>query len=274
MTDNLLQLSATDPLSKSQILHLLKTVLSQNYYTFSGSIHIPTTKRFSNRLTFFKHNRWNILSILWKLFIKQLLQSRNIIYYTWYVNDIFIIGLYNKTIIAPDSMTNNMKRIHKDIIFKQTPENNGQINFLHLLLTRKDLPFEIDIYWEPSTTDTTFNFFSNHPIEQNSSIQILHHTCALTGITRVHSLPLSPTREQKEWNTIKYIAKANNFPYTYILKLNLHIQRKMKSSNTQDNVSHESKKWIVFTYYSPQVRKITNLFRQTDVLFHSAILTN
>jgi hypothetical protein len=56
MTDNLLQLSATDPLSKSQILHLLKTVLSQNY-TFSGSIHIPTTKWFSNGLTSFKHNR-------------------------------------------------------------------------------------------------------------------------------------------------------------------------------------------------------------------------
>ena len=58
------------------------------------------------------------------VFIKQLLESRNIIYYTRYVSDIFIIGLYNKTIIAPDRLTNNMKRIHKDIIFKPTPENN------------------------------------------------------------------------------------------------------------------------------------------------------
>ena len=39
----------------------------------------------------------------------------------------------------------------------------------------------------------------------------------------------------------------------------------MNILNPLDNASHESKKWTVFTYYSPQVRKITNLFRQTDV---------
>jgi hypothetical protein len=41
--------------------------------------------------------------------------------------------------------------------------------------------------------------------------------------------------------------------------------------NTQDKASHESKKWTLFTYYSPQVRNVTNLFRQTDVLiaFHN-----
>jgi hypothetical protein len=124
------------------------------------------------------------------VFIKQLLESRNIIYYTRYVSDIFIIGLYNKTIIALDRMTNNMKRIHKDIIFKPTAENNWQINFLDLLRLQKEFSIEVDIYREPTTTDTNINFFLKHPIEQNSSIQILHHTCALTGITRVHSLPL------------------------------------------------------------------------------------
>jgi hypothetical protein len=90
------------------------------------------------------------------LFIRHLLESKNIIYYTRYVDDIFII--YDKTITNPDHLTNNMNNIHENIIFKPTHENNNQINVLDLLLIRKESSIEMDIYRKPTTTDTTINF--------------------------------------------------------------------------------------------------------------------
>ena len=39
----------------------------------------------------------------------------------------------------------------------------------------------------------------------------------------------------------------------------------MNSPNLQNNTPRKPKKWTVFTYYSPLVWKINNLFRQTDV---------
>jgi hypothetical protein len=58
-----------------------------------------------------------------------------------------------------------MKQAHKDIKFKPTHENNGQINFLDLLLIQKAITTETDIFQKPTTTDTTINLFSNHPIQ-------------------------------------------------------------------------------------------------------------
>jgi hypothetical protein len=41
ITDNVLQQKTIDSISKNQILQLMKTVLFQNYFTFSGNIYQP-----------------------------------------------------------------------------------------------------------------------------------------------------------------------------------------------------------------------------------------
>ena len=41
ITDNFLQWRAIDPISKNQILQMMKTVLSQNYFTFSVNLYQP-----------------------------------------------------------------------------------------------------------------------------------------------------------------------------------------------------------------------------------------
>jgi hypothetical protein len=46
-----------------------------------------------------------------------------------------------------------------------TQENNDQISFLDLLITRQNHKLEIDIYRKSAATDTTINYTSNHPIE-------------------------------------------------------------------------------------------------------------
>jgi hypothetical protein len=45
-------------------------------------------------------------------------------------------------------------------------------------------------------------------------------------ITRMHSLPQDADKKQKEWETIKLIARNNKFPQLLLQKLNRQIQHK------------------------------------------------
>lgn len=54
-------------------------------------------------------------------------------------------------------------------------------------------------------------------------------------------------------------------------KINLQIQQTINNANPHNNTSHTPKKWTLFLYYSPVIRKITNLLRETNICvpFHS-----
>ena len=82
----------------------------------------------------------------------------------------------------------------------------------------------------------------------------------------MHSLPLDPDKKQKEWEIIQSIAKNNNFPQHLLLKLNRQILHKVNNKETSKN---DKKIWITFTFHSPKIRKITNLFKNTntDIVF-------
>ena len=113
---------------------------------------------------------------------------------------------------------------------------------------------EVVIYGKPTCTDPTINFLSNHSIEQKMAAIRFH-------ITQMHSLTLDPDKKQKEWKTIKSIAKNINFPQGLLQKLNHQIQSKA-------NHIHNEKKhkiWTMFTYHSPKIRRITNLFKNSDI---------
>ena len=86
---------------------------------------------------------------------------RNIIYYTRYVDNILIT--YDTTHINDNTIHEYINRIHTNLQLKPTHENNGQINFLDLLIIRNSSNLEIDIYRKPTTTNTTVNYTSNHP---------------------------------------------------------------------------------------------------------------
>ena len=74
----------------------------------------------------------------------------------------------------------------------------------------------------------------------------------------MRSLFLDPDKKHKEWKTIQSVAKNNT---TLILKLNHQIQSKA-------NHIHNEKKhkiWTTFTYHSPKIRRIKNLFKNTNI---------
>ena len=56
---------------------------------------------------------------------------------------------------------------------------------------------------------------------------------------------------------------GNNFPYKRINNLENQIQN--SKSHHKSNNSANKKKWVTFTYYSPEIRKITNVFKHTDL---------
>ena len=150
-----------------------------------------------------------------------------------------------------------MNQIHKDIKFNPQHEDNGQINFLDLLLIRKTSKIETNIFRKPTNTDTAISFFSNHPIEHKIAPYRYY-------ITRMHSLPLTPERKQREWTVLQYIAQSSNFPHTLIQKLNSHLQHK-HNYERNNNTVRDIKTWTTFPYHSTLIHKITNLFKHTIV---------
>jgi uncharacterized protein with NAD-binding domain and iron-sulfur cluster len=169
------------------------------------------------------------------------------------VDDILII--YDMTRTSSHTINTYINNIHSNIRLNPTYEKHGSIDFLDLTITRKHKWLEVDLYRKTNSTDTTINFHSNHPIEQKMAAFIFH-------IIRMHSLPLDLDKKQKEWKTIQSIAKNNNFPRHLLEKLNHQIQ---SSIDHMQNGKKHNKIWTTFTYHSPQIRKITNLFKNTDI---------
>jgi len=145
-------------------------------------------------------------------------------------------------------------KTHPNLQFTPSHEHNNSISFLDLLLIRRPDKIEIDIYRKPTTTDTTINYTSSHPNE--------HKMATYRYLTnRMTSLPLTTDRKETEWQKILAIAENNKFPIHLITRLKRHTQHK---TNT-DKTDNKNKKWATFTYHSHEVRKITNLFKQTNI---------
>jgi len=77
----------------------------------------------------------------------------------------------------------------------------------------------------------------------------------------MQSVPLTIERQQSEWKTIQAMAQNNNFPEKLITNLKTQMQQKIHQKQDKD----ENKKWTTFTYHSPQIRKLTNLFKHTNI---------
>jgi hypothetical protein len=108
------------------------------------------------------------------------------------VDDILII--YNTRTTA-DDIHKHINNTHKSLEFSPIPGNKIQINFLDLNITKKENKLEIDIYRKPSTTDTTINYISTHPMEHKLAAYRYH-------INKMLELPLTKEKRARGWNTI------------------------------------------------------------------------
>jgi hypothetical protein len=248
ITENML-LRHQEKHTTNQIIALLHTILQQNYFKFGDLIFQP-----QKGITMGSPISGIIAEIFLQLYeekhLNQLLDGRGITFYTRYVDDIFIIYDTNKT--TPDQILTYMNNLYPILAFTPTHEENNTINFLDLLITRQPPSISIDIYRKPTTTDTTINYTSNHPVE--------HKLAAYRYmINPMNSIPLSQAKTNTEWQTTLAIANNNSFPTPIITKLRTKLQNHNKTA--EDN---KKKKWATFTYHKAKIRKITNLFKQTN----------
>jgi len=65
------------------------------------------------------------------------------------------------------------------------------------------------------------------------------------------------------WEKIITIATNNNFLTKLITNLKTQMQHKTQRKTKKER--NNNKKWVTFTFYSPKIRKLTNLFKQTDI---------
>ena len=80
------------------------------------------------------------------------------------------------------------------------------------------------------------------------------------------STSITKQARQQEWNTVCTIARNNGFPLQTIHNLRSKIIRTQKTKNTP--IQKQRMKWITFTYHSPLIHKVTNLFKVPTLTQH------
>jgi hypothetical protein len=239
----------------NQITALLEIILGQNYFSFQGQIYQPD-KGIAMGSPISGIVAEIFLQQLEKVHIKHLVDSNHITFYTRYVDDILIV--YDSTLTTHESILQYINRIHSNIQLNPTQEVNGIVSFLDLSVTRKPTCLVMDIYRKPTTTDTTINYLSIYPLE--------HKLVAYRFlIRRMLNIPLNKEQQQKEWKNIQQIACNNNFPSYIVSKLKQKMQQRAIKPQPPPATTDTDTHWATFTYISPQIGKITNLFKHTNV---------
>jgi len=80
--------------------------------------------------------------------VRPLIETKRLLFYTWYIDDILII--YDTETTDHDHLTQYTNTIHTNLQFNPTLESNGYINFLDLTIIRSSTCIEIDIYRKPT----------------------------------------------------------------------------------------------------------------------------
>jgi hypothetical protein len=76
-------------------------------------------------------------------------------------------------------------------------------------------------------------------------------------------LPLSKRNRQRELNTILKIALNNGYKKEDII--HIHNKLKYQQNILNNNTEQKQQKWITFTYTRNYIRKITQLFKDTNL---------
>jgi hypothetical protein len=116
---------------------------------------------------------------------------------------------------------------------------------------------KFNIYKKPTTTDSIIHNDSGHPNEhERSAINYL--------LNRMNTYPLTQGNKDRELTIINEILKDNGYQQQPI---NLQYKNKALINPTQTvpNTRKEKTKWTTFTYFGPETRTITNLFRNTSL---------
>jgi hypothetical protein len=187
--------------------------------------------------------------------IYPILTKHKIIGYFRYVDDIIIYD-QRKTNIEDTLIEFNKQKTN--INFTIEKEEHNCINFLDLTIHRKKTKLEFAIYRKHTQTDIIIPNDSCHPYE--------HEIASINYLTnRLHAYPITNEAKIKELNIKNTLHNKYN--------INLDIKQHKKHNKIKNNdPQHQKTKWAIFTCSRKETRKITKLFRDTDIRIAFRIL--
>jgi hypothetical protein len=117
---------------------------------------------------------------------------------------------------------------------------------------------ELNIHRKHTYIDIIINFNSNHP--HNHKVAGCHYY-----INRLNSLPITNTAAEHEWKQILNMAHNNGFPKHTIQEVRNKKRQKANTATHTQPTLPQPKIWTKFTFHSPAIRKVTNLFKNTNL---------
>jgi hypothetical protein len=111
-----------DEHTTKQILTLLETVFQQNYFSFQNNTYQPE-KRVSMGFPISNTIAEIFLQYLENTHLKQILETKNIRFYTRYIDDILMI--YNAKHTTPETILNLTNKTQPNLQFIPTHEHNN-----------------------------------------------------------------------------------------------------------------------------------------------------
>ena len=151
---------------------------------------------------------------------------------TWnrYVDDVLARVKKDKT----DDILHTINNTTKNIKFTKEEEDNNQLAFLDILLTRTDDgTINTQVYRKKTHTDQILNFNSNHPTQHKIS-------CIRSLFNRINT---HCNTEQTKRTERKYLFSTfmkNNYPWNFVNKILTKIRNKQQS-NIPDEQPEQSR---------------------------------
>jgi len=108
------------------------------------------------------------------------------------------------------------------------------------------------------TNRNYYTFYIQVPLEHNLAAYTVH-------INRMITLPITQQAKQQEWNIILTIPRNNGFPLQIIHNLKNKLMLVTQQTTAIPTQTQLKKNWVTFTYESPLIHKVTNLFKHTNL---------
>jgi hypothetical protein len=188
--------------------------------------------------------------------IINILTKNKILGYFRYIDDIFI--LYDHTSTDINNLLNEFNQIHQNLIYTLEAENNCQINFLDVTISRANEELKFNIYRKLTYTDTIIPYSSCHPTQQKLA--------ALRYFSnRLNSYPLEQEEKDKGKTIIQNIAHNNGFPSHITNKFINKPPPQITNTTPETKNKNNNKKWATLTYVSKETYHISKIFKNSNI---------
>lgn len=241
-----------------ELLALTETILKQNYFAFNQTFyHQKDGLAMGSPLS----------GILAELYLNEYENKhifdnnpyhKNIIFYSRYVDDTFLI--YKGTCRQIDNFRIFLNNINSHIQFTHEIETNESINYLDLTIKKQDNCLKYSIYRKLTTTDTTIAADSHHPWVQKMSAYNYY-------VNRMLTVPMDDADYQRELNIVKYIAHSNGYPNNMVDKLVRKLKRKLRNPLVIKNKENDNPKpkYVSAVYTNIMPRIIQNILHKNNI---------